>query len=350
MPMELFSNEYNYVKSILENPLQQKAFQEPLKKHLAAMWNILGEDGPDVGYAPKLKAMRAALFLKQASKIMESAGIDPKGTGLVGDDAVVRAGVIKFLRHLRMIHKRGNQKIWIFSCPKSFDHYSVDEIWQHRANRQRLATKLGDNNERFSRRDQRNISDATQLALRWASLAWIALANAQTSDGAKSLALIKKWFADSTTTDQQLSTVISNLKAGFKKICNTLNSTQIIFTDMPSLRNSTVGDDPDYRTSEAFVYSGRYEKLPVVYIEDAFFAKGGNVMDGMKNWARIILHEVTHLDCSTEDKLYAWAGIQPGLNISGADCAVNADSWSYFAADAAGALTKTDIHRAMVGI
>lgn len=350
MAMELFSDEYNFVKSILENPAQQRAFQQPLKKHLSAMWSILGAEGPDISYATKLGAMRTALTLKQSSRIMRSAGIDPKGTGTIDDSAVVRAGVIKFLRHLHMIHKRGNQKIWIFSCPASFSHYSVDEIWQFRGNRVGLGNALGDNRERFSRRDKRNISDATQLALRWASLAWIALANSQTADGAKSLALIKRWFADSNTTDKQLATTIGNLKEGFKKICSTLNSNQIVFTDMPSLRYSNVGDDPDFRASEAFVYSGRYEKLPVVYIEDAFFARGGNVMDGIKNWGRIILHEITHLDCSTDDKLYAWAGIRPGLNISAVNCAVNADSWAYFAADAAGALTKTDIERAMVGI
>lgn len=74
------------------------------------------------------------------------------------------------------------------------------------------------------------------------------------------------------------------------------------------------------------------------------------MLSGPKNWARIIVHELTHLDCSTTDENYAWAGIRPGKNITTEQAVKNADSWAYFAADCANALTESEIKNALGGI
>ncbi|PWI34095.1 hypothetical protein DI392_07845 [Vibrio albus] len=349
MPMELFSKEYNYVRTLLINP--SLGVKSPMKKHIDAIKNILGVDGPDVSYASKLSSMHWALKFRASNKMMKSAGIELKNrAGSIDNDEYFRVLVIKFLLHFHLLRKRGGQKIWIFSSPAAYTDYPSKELWATAHNKVTLKNKLGDTKERFSSRDKKNLSNATQMGLAWTHKAIMTLTNARQKGGQKSREKVKKWFADGNTSDIELNLMIGNLERGFKKIANTLDSNQLIFTDMASLRSAQTGNDADFKNSEAFVYGGRYEKLPIVYIEDAFFAKGGNVMDGMKNWARIIVHEVSHLDCSTADKLYAWAGIKPGTNITPADCSVNADSWAYFAADCANALTKNDINRAMNGI
>ena len=71
--------------------------------------------------------------------------------------------------------------------------------------------------------------------------------------------------------------------------------------------------------------------------------------DMKKNWARVLLHECTHTDAKTQDKRYAFKGIRPGGNIDAAEAAVNADSWAFFAADAADALTDGERTRALGG-
>lgn len=115
---------------------------------------------------------------------------------------------------------------------------------------------------------------------------------------------------------------------------------------MPSIRGATEGPDAELFKSEAFVFRNRHEKIPVIYIESAFF-NGNNILTGRTNWARIILHECTHLDCNTRDVKYAWEGINPRGQITWKEAAVNADSWAYFAADCGGHLTDGDIYQSM---
>ena len=64
-----------------------------------------------------------------------------------------------------------------------------------------------------------------------------------------------------------------------------------------------------------------------------------------------MVHEMTHRECATVDKRYGWAGIAPATGkISPADAMVNADNWAIFVANAAGAMTATDIARASNGV
>jgi hypothetical protein len=73
----------------------------------------------------------------------------------------------------------------------------------------------------------------------------------------------------------------------------------------------------------------------------------GNVLKGSRNWARIIVHELTHLVHGTEDvnkgqARYAWYGIGPHAGFTGADAIRNADSWAFFCLDCAGMLTAAE--------
>ena len=77
-------------------------------------------------------------------------------------------------------------------------------------------------------------------------------------------------------------------------------------------------------------------------IESAFFADE-NVLAGKKNWTRILVHEMTHVELATADHRYAhdMLGMKPErTNFSTATCLANAESWAFFAADCAGTVDK----------
>ena len=165
---------------------------------------------------------------------------------------------------------------------------------------------------------------------------------------AAAMTKVKRWFASSSTPAATIEKTIQSVHAGFKKIANSLNGNRIVITDMPQQRG-----DPGQEYTEAFMLSiGAKSEMPrTIYIEQALF---GNfdisvLHDMKKNWARVILHEVTHIDGRTEDKSYAHSGIGVGTDITADEAAVNADSWAFFAADCAGALTAGDIARCTGG-
>ncbi len=156
---------------------------------------------------------------------------------------------------------------------------------------------------------------------------------------------VKRWFATSTTSNTDIAKVVASLSAGFKKIVKTLNDTRVIISDHPPDRSDS---SKDY--TEAYVYTTT-EIPKTIYIEKALFSNFDiSVLHDMKkNWARVIVHECTHIDVKTEDKAYAWKGIKPGTKITAANAAINADSWAFFAGDCAGALLAGDISRALNG-
>lgn len=342
MGIELFSKEYNYIKGYLDS----ETFSAPLDKEMAGLKPVLGDDGPLAIHAGKLDTLRLALAQKEAERITKAAGV----SGNTGGTPVIKAAVIKFLRHFYNVGKKGSQSVWVHSSPRAYKKYVSDELWAVNNDLLRLTAKLGDDDERFDKTSRKYLHEATQTGLAWCHRAQMTLAMARRNADGDHMAIVKRWFAEPSTTDVELKAVIDKLLAGFKTIAATINSNLIVFTDMATIRGAVSGKAKDLLNSEAFVASGRHEKIPIVYIEDAFFKSGGNVLSGPKNWARIVVHELTHLDMSTKDELYAWAGIRPGFKISAAQCAVNADSWAYFAADCAGALSKSDIERAMKGI
>ena len=85
------------------------------------------------------------------------------------------------------------------------------------------------------------------------------------------------------------------------------------------------------------------EGMDVIYIESAFFKKDANTLSGLKNWARILVHELSHRELGTEEKFYSWQGMKPAAGaFPMPDALANADSWAFFCVDAAGHLTKSE--------
>lgn len=230
-----------------------------------------------------------------------------------------------------------------------------------RANTQ-IATRilLRSDSEVFSREQKKYLAHSTQEALAWCQRAGMILSNAAAAvngkagrNGVDALNVVKRWFADPATSVADLATYIARLQKGFKDIIGMLNRGHFILTDWVALRTASTQDELNFLNAEAFTFSNYGEGLDVVYIERSFFVDhAGNVLAGQKNWTRIVVHELTHLVCGTEDvnigkARYAWYGIGPHAGFPGSAAIRNADSWVFFCVDCAGVLTESERNKAL---
>ena len=165
---------------------------------------------------------------------------------------------------------------------------------------------LNSKSEQFSADDKKNIANCAARSLAWVHKANMILGHSsgRSSSGrtSRARAIVKRWFADPATTDTELDAYIEKLSKGFKQITATLNRGSIILTDYMGLRGATAADELSFLNAEAFTFRNYNEGLDVVYIEKAFFKDSpGNVLGPEANWARILIHELTHLCCNTID-------------------------------------------------
>lgn len=339
--------------------LRDEAFNKEWTKLIEALRKLATDDGPSDSSADALNDLRKRVLegpsnglLKGNKKLSDEAeGIlyatgdydlsKPTVTTGLNGTSRDKAATLKLLRHLYFLRKRGSHKVWICSLPDTLKGWPSAQL--SGADISRLRACLIDTSQRFSEEDKKHLSNATQEAMKWVHKAMITLiAAAKASDGKASKsgvaarAIVKRWFDDGAVTDKELDAFIGEMSAGFKKIAAKLNAGQLVLTDHPEYRGDKL------ENSEAFVWPlAHREKLEVVYVEKAFFGNN-NVLKGLNNWARILVHELTHLDVGTQDKGYAWEGIKPGGGFPFSDAKVNAESWAFFCADAAGALSDSD--------
>jgi hypothetical protein len=111
----------------------------------------------------------------------------------------------------------------------------------------------------------------------------------------------------------------------------------LIYTDSVSERGTHANAG-----TEAFVWG---DPLDVVYIEEKFFGRR-NTLTGLTNWARIVVHELSHREVATKDHAYEHQGMAP-KKLSAAKAIENADSWAWFCADCGGALSDGVIQSAL---
>ncbi len=144
---------------------------------------------------------------------------------------------------------------------------------------------------------------------------------------------------ENNQSETELAAIASTLNIGFKKMASAMTKGQVILTDVPAIR----GDTPNkIWLSEAAAAPGSAasDGLRVIYIESAFF-DSKNILSGKKNWTRILVHEMAHVELAAVDVSYAHdsLGMKPEKNnFNTATCLTNAESWAFFAADCAGAL------------
>ncbi len=350
-----FSTEYDAAA----DTLKKKKFDPSWDKLIGELKTLMGTGGFEDNSAASLDTLRKEVKpkgRKSKGKAGEDVGI-LTGTGEYKEekdgktynktaDLVKKAATLKLLRHTYLLQRRGSQKLWIISLPKAYRGWPSLELDGLENNQDTLCTKLSDCDEYFSKKNCKNIADGTQEALKWCMKTQVILANAKSDkDKGKGKELVKRWFADDSTTDEQVGDMVTKLTSGFKKITNVLNSNKIVYSDYPPDRGTN-----DEIGTEAFVFNnGWKDKLDVVYIEQAFFGKN-NVLTGLDNWARIIIHEISHREIPTVDVPdgYGWQGINPtDGKFAGGKAITNAENWAFFAADCAKALSKSERNKAL---
>lgn len=336
--------------------LEYKQHAEHLKKHallgvaakLTNLAKVLGPTGPESGHAGELDLLRSQLLKSdEAANIMEAAGLNPQATTPATAQAVNLAAALKFLRHLYLVSERGNQQVWVLSTPKSYAHYPLRELQATKSKPALMKATLSRQDEQFCDETRRKLGEAMMLGLAWCERAKMVLSTVKTDPRSKEL--VMRWLCDATISDSALENLVNKVHAGFKKIAYTLNTHQVIITDMPSLRN-----DPNYEFQEAFSVSfgtQKNETPKTIYIEKALLEnyEVSVLHDMKKNWARVLIHECSHIDAKTSDHAYAYEGIQPCVDFPATDASTNADSWAFFAADCANALTDGERLRACGG-
>ncbi|MEY4575921.1 MAG: hypothetical protein RL701_624 [Pseudomonadota bacterium] len=313
------------------------------RKLVDALATVVADGGPHSTAASSLETLRKLLQhagSDECTKLVSVAGAALDAHGLSVESQIVdKVAALKLLRHLYLAQLKAGQQLWIVSLPCSYRAWPHKELRSGYASASALQAKTNDVQERFSSTDRRNLGVAAQDALKWALDAQAKIGRVA-ADGAKASSsgaeLVQRWFCDENSTESDIKYIAGQLHAGFQKIASAANSGRLIFTDHVGYR----GKFPEQ--SEAFVLGDPYrDNLHVIYIESAFFGTR-NTLTGPLNWARIIVHELSHREINTTDvpHHYAWEGIKPSASaFPAAQALKNAENWAFFAADCAGLLT-----------
>ncbi len=269
------------------------------------------------------------------------------------DNARARALLIKTLAHLYYYESGGERKAWILSTPSALTAHPIEFANESDA---LVDQVLNATTEIFNDEQKRRIDGGVVTALRWVERAMI-VAGDPTRPAHK--ALLRRWFIPAThaNVDAAIGDFASTLRRGLLKISIGLKIGDLILLDDPAQR----GTGSTWEQSEAYTFTRN--DIHAVWVEPGFWGNG-NTLTGATNWARIIVHELSHNYCQTADHSYSWQGLlpresdvfrrvnnarvalQPGFaavrTLTMDQCQNNADSWAFFCADAAGALTDRD--------
>jgi hypothetical protein len=302
---------------------------------------------------PELIRAKVAAGASEAIALREGAKAPATDAGAIADASKKRALTLKTLRHLYYYESFGKQRIWILSLPNKLRGYPMEFASMAQPAIERV---LESSDEKFDAKEMKDISEAAQMALAWIQKAMVVLGSSGDLDSRK---LIKRWFVPGGSAGEvaKISDVVQTLRPHLQKIASGLKTGSIILLDSPHERGSGSG----LEKSEAFVFTKN--DLMVVHVESAFFSNQ-NTLTGKTNWARILVHELTHLYAKTADHSYSWQGLlprdgdtlkkgndkavvaAPGFpavrTLTFQECKENADTWAFFIADCASALSDRD--------
>ena len=361
-----FSWQYRYAVNLLKDVGEYESSWQGI---ILSTQKLMTPTGFDQTYAEVLARLQQKTNSAQSDGKTASPGRNilqavmawpPAANSIVPPIPRLRASALKFLNHIHLIEYSGARCVWIHSLPREFGNWAVTQFKEQAVTYAAVENLLNSNTDHFSDLQKQDLVGATSLALSWAHRTNMVLATASNAANSNpkevefAQALVRRWFADASVTQEELDKFIGILSHGFKAITSTLNRGKLTFTDFVPLRTGSTEEEIRLLNSEAFVVSNRYEQMDIVYIERQFFnSPPGAMLSGKKNWARVIIHELTHLDCNTTDvpfgekARYAWAGIGPHGGFPGRDAIRNADSWAFFCADCAFALNDAELYYAL---
>lgn len=281
--------------------------------------------------------------IKPVATLLTAAGVTSLpsvGTKAIPPNVARRVAALETLRHLWLLKKSGNHKIWVLSLPAAYRDWPEADLAGK--DYDGLGNRVNDGSSHFSQDDRKHLSDATKEGLKWVQKAMIVAADPSKKSHK---ALIKRWFTDANTKDEEYAAIASTLNEGLKKIAARISSTFLLFTDMPMNRGV-----PEKANVNAFVFNN--EKVDVIYVEAAFFSSRDMFKD-LKNWTRIAVHELSHREVKTKDHRYRHhdAGLKPDAGDAKFNAALalaNADSWAMFCMDCAGYMSSGDYAKVKV--
>lgn len=319
------------------------------KDIITAAREIVVADGFDVEKYKACESIRKQISsaqkknVKPAATLLTAAGVTTlptAGASSIAPAVAKRVAVLESLRHLWLLKKAGSHKLWVLSLPESYrDWPEADLAGKDYGG---IGARLNDTSQHFNAEDRKHLSQATANGLKWVHKAMIVAAS---PDKDKHMKIIRRWFADANSTDEQMKAAAATLNDGLKKISACIKSTFLLISDMPKDRS-----DPESQSTNAFVFSS--EKVDIIYVEPAFFGKGDMFRD-LKNWTRIIVHELSHREMKTQDHRYRHhsAGLKPDAGdakFTAAKALDNADSWAMFCMDCSGEMVKSDYKKVQV--
>jgi hypothetical protein len=295
--------------------------------------SLLDSRGPNPKHAGGLDRLRERILAAEEGKrgpLLTAAAAN--SASRTYGTAPQRVASLKMLWHLYLASERGGQNVWVYSPPSDYSQWVYDEITGEKSS---YEPKVEKTSEVYSADQRKVISTALAQALRASNNVVAKLG----SPSPETIAVIKKWFADEDTTDQQLKAAARKLLSGFKKIAGVCNSNHLVFSDEPIDRSG--GGWKDY----AFV--DPTETLQVIYAQGAFLRAAGSTG---RVWLCVetIVHEVSHRVAGTDDFAYDNTGLRPsktGIRFSHA--LRNADTWGYFCVDLAGMLAESDSEKVL---
>ncbi len=283
--------------------------------------------------------------IKPVDTMLTAAGVTSlptSGSKSIPAPVAKRVAALEVLRHLWLLKTTGSHKLWVLSLPESY------KAWPDVALAGKAYDSLGaivnDGSAHFSVEDRKHLAQATQTGLAWLQKAMVV---ASSPKKAAHMVILKRWFADANSKDADMETAAAALKAGLKKIAACIKSNFVLICDMPLDRGNAARANVN-----AFVFSG--EAINAIYVEPAFFSKRDMFKD-LKNWTRIVVHELSHRMVKTKDHRYRHhaSGLKPDTadaKFTAAHALDNADSWALFCMDCAGQLVEADYKRLKVDV
>lgn len=330
-------------------------YSSDFKSIAEALPKLVRDDGYNYlqGAIPEQIRGKLAGATSQSKALRKAAKAEGSLVSSPSDNARGRALMLKTLSHLYFYESGGDRKMWILSLPASAVAHPIQYM---KSSDTEVDKELNRTTEIFTDDQKAQISGAVSTALRWIERAMIVAGDPSRPEHR---ALLARWFVPGTHADPDaaIATFAPTLRRGLLKIAIGLKVGDLIVLDDPAQR----GTNSTWEQSEAYTFPSG--DIHAVWVEPGFWG-GGNTLTGVTNWARIIVHELTHNYCQTADHSYSWQGLLPRESdvfrrvnnarlvidpkfpavrtLTMDQCLTNADSWAFFCADAAGALTDRD--------
>jgi hypothetical protein len=180
-----FKSQYDAAKTAIAPTDEFAADWRPLVRQLQ---KLMTDEGFDAGQEVALSDLRSRIVKGPSqTTTTEDKGLLTAADGWTDSDAGIaplevkrRAAALKFLRHIYLLNKAGNRKVWIHSLPTDFTDWPNPYMQSNAATTAKVKQLLRSKDEQFSEQQKRYLANSTQQALAWRQKTQVVLGNAST--------------------------------------------------------------------------------------------------------------------------------------------------------------------------